>query len=94
MRAYELIYIIKPLEEEATTAVVDKFKGLIENNGGEIVKLDKWGKRKMAYEINDFKEGFYILCNFKGEAAVAQELDRVLKITDEVIKHLIVKEEE
>jgi len=94
VRAYELVYIIKPLEDEATNAVVDKFKTLIENNGGEIAKLDKWGKRKLAYEIAGFKEGFYVLCNFKGEAAVAQELDRVLKITDEVIKHLIVKEEE
>ena len=94
MRAYEMIYIIKPLEEEATTAVVDKFKALIENNGGEIVKLDKWGKRKLAYEIDDFKDGFYVLCKYKGTAAVTQELDRVLKITDEVIKHLILKEEE
>lgn len=95
MRAYELIYIINPATDEETTSnVVEKFKGIIEKNGGEIVKLDKWGKKKLAYLIEDCAEGYYVLCNFKGEPAVAHELDRVLKITDEVIKHLIVREEE
>lgn len=95
MREYELMYIINPsLEEEATNAVVEKFKTLVETNGGEIVKLDRWGKRRMAYEINDLKEGYYVLCFFKGEPAVAQELDRVMKITDDVIRHMIVRDEE
>lgn len=95
MRAYELMYIINPaLDEENTNAVIEKFKGLIENNGGEITKLEKWGKRKLAYEIDDQKEGFYVLCYFKAGADVPQELDRVLKITDDVIKHMILKDEE
>lgn len=95
MRAYELMYIISPeLDEEKLGAVMDKFKGIIENNGGEIVKYEKWGKRKLAYEVNDYREGVYVLANFNGEPAIAQELDRVMKITDEVIKHMIVKPEQ
>ena len=95
MRAYELMFIMNPeLDEEKITGVMDKFKGIIENNGGEIVKFDKWGKRKLAYEINDYRDGIYVLSNFNGEPAVVQELDRVLKITDEVIKHMIVRPEE
>jgi small subunit ribosomal protein S6 len=95
MNAYELMYIINPaLDEEGTNAVIEKFRGLIETNGGEIVKLDKWGKRKLAYEINDFKEGYYILCHFKAGADVPKELDRVLKITEDVVKHMILRIEE
>ena len=95
MNAYELMYIINPaLDEEGTNAVIEKFRGLIETNGGEIVKLDKWGKRKLAYEINNYKEGFYILCNFKAGADVPKELDRVLKITEDVVKHMLLRVEE
>ena len=95
MRAYEVMYIINPeLDEEQTTAVTEKFKGIIENNGGELVKLDKWGKRRLAYEINRKREGFYILMHYKGKPEIAHELDRVFKITDEVIKHLILREED
>jgi small subunit ribosomal protein S6 len=79
------------LDEEGTNAVIEKFKTLIETNGGEIVKLDKWGKRKLAYEINDYKEGFYVLCIFKAGADVPKELDRVLKITEDVIKHMTLR---
>ncbi|MHB9093514.1 MAG: 30S ribosomal protein S6 [Eubacteriales bacterium] len=95
MRAYEVMYIVRPeLDEEQNNAVIEKFKGLIENNGGEIAKLDKWGKRKLAYEIKRSREGFYVLMEFNGEANAVAELDRVFRITDEVLKHLIIREEE
>lgn len=95
MRGYELVFIIRPdLDDEATEAVIDKVRSMIENNGAEITKVDKWGKRRLAYEIKDLREGFYVVVNFKGEAAVAAELDRVLKITDTVLRHMIVREEE
>ena len=95
MRTYEVLYIIRPeLDEEQTEAMVEKFKSLIENNGGEITKLDKWGKRKLAYEIKHSREGFYVLMEFKGEAKISAELDRVFRITDEVLKHTIIREEE
>lgn len=95
MRSYELMYIINPaLDEDGTNAVIEKFKTLIENNGGEVTKLDRWGKRRLAYEINDIKDGYYVLCYFSGKPAVAQELDRVMKITDDILRHMIVRNDE
>ncbi len=91
MRQYEVMFIVKPMEEEQTEAVIAKFENLITANGGTINKLDRWGKRRLAYEINDFVEGFYCLTLFTGEPAVVAELDRVLKITDEILRHMIVK---
>lgn len=94
MRDYEIMYIIKPeLDEEAVQAVVDRFNTLIADNGGEVVTADKWGKRKLAYEIRDYREGIYILVNFKGEAGTARELDRVLKITDDILRFMIISKE-
>lgn len=95
MRNYEIMYIIKPdLDEEKLEAVIAKFGAIIDNNGGEIISTDKWGKRRLAYEINDYREGVYILVNFKGEAAVPQELDRVMKITDDILRFMIINKEE
>lgn len=95
VRNYELMYIIKPdVEEEKLTALVEKFKGLVEENGAEVTKLDKWGKRRLAYEVNHIKEGFYILMQFKAKPAAAAELDRVMKITDGILRHMIVREDE
>lgn len=95
MRAYELMVIFSPvLDEEKTEAAIEKVKGIIEKNNGAVDKVDKWGMRKLAYEIKDFKEGFYSLIYFKGEAGLTEELDRLLKISDEVIKHLIIRIEE
>ena len=94
MRKYEVIFIVKPMEEEATNAVIDKFSKLIAANGGNIVKTDLWGKRKLAYEIKDCTEGFYVLNYVESEPACMDELDRVFKITDDVLKHMIVKSEE
>lgn len=95
MRQYEIIFILRPdLDEEKNQAAIDKFKGLIENNGGEVAKLDKWGKRRLAYEINDLREGFYVVSQVKATPDIIAELDRIFKITDEVMRHMIVKEEE
>lgn len=94
MRKYEVIFIVKPGEEEATNAVITKFENLIKNNGGNIEKVDRWGKKRLAYEIKDFAEGIYTVFNFTAEPAAVAELDRVMKITDEVLKHMIIKEGE
>lgn len=89
MRKYELMYIIRPdIEQEAVQAVVEKFQGVI-SNGGEITKHDVMGKRRLAYEIKKFRDGIYVLVNFTSEPAVVTELDRQLKIADEVIRHLV-----
>ncbi|MEW6663314.1 MAG: 30S ribosomal protein S6 [Bacillota bacterium] len=92
MRTYELLYIIKPdLDAEQTTATVEKFAELVRNNGGEIAKLDQWGKRRLAYEVQDYREGFYVLMQFKAEPAAASEVERILKISDNTIKYLITR---
>ena len=95
MRNYETMFILKPeLEEEAIIAAVARFEDVVKNGGGEVIKTDRWGKRRLAYEVNGNIEGYYLLMNFKAPTGVAQELDRVLKINDDVIRHLVIKKEE
>jgi len=94
MRKYETIFILHPsLDEEAVKANVEKFKGVIENNGGEIENVDAWGKRKLAYEIQKVGEGHYTLINFLAKPELPKELDRVFRITDSVIRHIIINPE-
>ena len=86
---YELMYIINPnLSEEDTAAVVEKFKALIEQNG-TIDETELMGKRRLAYEISDFQEGYYVLVKFTSSPDFPAELDRILGITDSVIRSLI-----
>ena len=95
MKAYELLYIIRPdLDEEASTALVDRLSGLVASNGGDNLTVEKWGKRRLAYEIQDYKEGQYILMNFEGEGRTSQEIERVMKISDDVIRFLTVRKED
>ena len=95
MKAYELLYIIRPdLDEEATTALVDRLSGLVASNGGDNLTVEKWGKRRLAYEIQDYKEGQYILMNFDGEGRTSQEIERVMKISDDVIRFLTVRKDD
>ena len=87
---YEVVYIIDPmLSEEDTAALVAKFKTLAEQNGSA-VEVEEWGKRKLAYEINDRTEGYYVLMTFTSAPAFPKELDRVLRITDGIMRSLIV----
>lgn len=92
MRAYELMFVIKPGEEESINNTIAKFENLIKDNGGTIDKLDRWGKKRLAYEVDNFTEGYYCLINFHSQPSAVHELERVLKITDEVLRYLIVKE--
>ncbi|MNW52435.1 30S ribosomal protein S6 [compost metagenome] len=92
MRKYEVMYIIRPdVEQEAVQAAVEKFQGIIQN-GGEITKHDVMGKRRLAYEINKVRDGVYVLVNFTATPEVVAELERILKISDEVIRYLITKD--
>lgn len=94
MRKYEVMYIIRPdLEQEQIQAAIEKFQGIITNNGGEITNHDVMGKRRLAYEINKFRDGHYVLINFNAAPEVVAELDRVMKISDEIIRYLIVNNE-
>lgn len=90
---YEALFVINPdLDEENTKAVVEKFKNLIETSA-ELENIDEWGKRKLAYKIKDKTEGYYVLVNFSAESDFPRELERIFKITDEIIRYLIIKKD-
>lgn len=91
MKSYEIMYIVKPYEDEKFEAVVEKFNTLITNNGGVIEKTDRWGKKRLAYEMQGLNEGLYVLVTFIAEPAAVKELDRVMKITDEILRHMIIR---
>lgn len=91
---YELMYIINPnLSEEETAAVVEKFKALVEQNG-MLEEMEEMGKRKLAYEINYISEGYYVLVKFTSGPDFPAELDRVLGITDGILRSLITRRPE
>ncbi|MBR1660270.1 MAG: 30S ribosomal protein S6 [Oscillospiraceae bacterium] len=91
---YELMYILNPnLSEEETAGLVEKFKALIESNG-TLDEMQEMGKRKLAYEINYLTEGYYVLVKFSCGPDFPAELDRVLGITDGVIRSLITLRQE
>ncbi|MBS4030411.1 MAG: 30S ribosomal protein S6 [Clostridiales bacterium] len=96
MTKYETMYILRPeLEEEAYDALVEKFKGIIEGEKGEVTNVNRMGRRKLAYEVDKkFREGYYVLFHYTGEANVTNELERNFRISDDVIRYLIVKEEQ
>ena len=91
---YELMYIINPnLSEEETAAVVEKFKALVEQND-TLEEMEEMGKRKLAYEINYISEGYYVLVKFTSGPDFPAELDRVLGITDGILRSLITRRPE
>ena len=91
---YEAVYILDPaLSEEATAALVAKFKSVVEANG-TVSEVDEWGKRRLAYPINDLMEGYYVLMTFSAAAEVPAELDRVFRITDGVMRSMIICKDE
>ncbi len=96
MRDYEMMFIIKPdLTEEAIIEIKDRLRKIIEDFGGEFTEeADGWGKKRMAYRIEDYAEGIYCLWYFKGLPETVQELDRVIKISDSLMRHIIIRKDE
>ena len=93
MRKYEVVFIFTPsLEEEKRTKLLDRFKGIIEADGS-ILNIDEWGNRKLAYLIDDIGEGYYVLINFEAQPEVIQELNRIAKISDSIMRHMIIKQD-
>jgi small subunit ribosomal protein S6 len=91
---YETVFIVRPdVDEEGTKAIVEKFKALIAG-AGTLGEVEEWGKRKLAYPINDYTEGYYALLNFESTPDLPAELDRVYKITDGIMRSLIVCKDE
>ncbi|NLP18364.1 MAG: 30S ribosomal protein S6 [Firmicutes bacterium] len=94
MVAYEMMFILNPeLGEEEIETVLERLQNIIREGGGEITNLDKWGKRRLAYEVKKFWEGFYVLMNFKSPSAVAAEVERVVKISDNIIRYLLIRDD-
>jgi small subunit ribosomal protein S6 len=93
-RNYEVLYIAHPnLKPDDLTRVIEKFKKIAEDNGAIISRAELWEKRKLAYEINKLKEGNYIIMNFEAPATAPAELNRLMRISDDVIRHTILLDE-
>ncbi len=92
MKAYELLFFVSPtLDEETLIATMKRIENAITHGNGVVDKVDDWGKRKLAFEVNDLTEGNYTLLNFHASPENIAELDRVLRITDAVERHMIVR---
>jgi len=92
---YESIYIVKPdLNDGDVQKIADRFKHVVEEKGGTVEKAGKWEKRKLAYEVGGLKEGNYVIMNFEAGGDVPQELSRLMRISDDVIRHRIYKLED
>ena len=95
MQKYETMYICdSQMEDDQIESLIEKFSGVITRQGGEITNLDKWGRRKLAYEIDKHTEGYYVVKNFSAPPEACQELERAFKIADGIIRYLIVREED
>ncbi|KFN02833.1 30S ribosomal protein S6 [Bacillus clarus] len=95
MKKYEIMYIIRPnMEEEAQKALVERFASVLTSNGAEIINTKEWGKRRLAYEINDLRDGFYMILNVNSNAEAVKEFDRLAKINEDIMRHIVVKDEE
>ena len=96
MRTYEIMYVVRPnIEEDVKKAVVERFNGILASEGSEVLEEKDWGKRRLAYEIEDFKEGFYFIVRIKTDNNRAtDEFQRLAKINDDIIRHIVIREEE
>jgi len=92
MRKYECTYILDPvLTDEEQEPLIERFKTLVGDNGGAVDAVDKWERRRLAYEVKGKREGVYVVMNFNGEPRTETELGRVLRITDGVLRHIVVR---
>jgi len=92
MKAYELLFFVSPsIDEDARAATMKRIESTIAEASGTVDNIENWGKRKLAYEINGLSDGDYILLDFHVNPASIAELDRVLRITDAVVRHMIVR---
>jgi len=92
MAAYESIFILRPdLDEEAVSKTCDRVAALVGNNNGSVIALEKMGHRRLAYEVKDHMDGYYVILNYEGQPETTRELERTFKISDEFIRHIIVK---
>ncbi|TMC50826.1 MAG: 30S ribosomal protein S6 [Chloroflexi bacterium] len=92
MRDYELMYIVRPdLDDEGLRGAMEAVESLVEGQGGEVVKTTSWGKRRLAYEIQNLRDGHYVILQLRLDGGRVGEVDRSLRISDAVFRHLIVQ---
>lgn len=91
-RHYEVLFIVDPrLEDAVIQQAVERYTGVVTERGGEVTKVDLWGRRRLAYEIGHLTEGYYVLADVQAEPSAMTELDRVLGLADELVRHKIVR---
>ena len=94
MNKYELAVVVNAkIEDDARTATIEKVKELIARFGGNVIDVDEWGKKRLAYEIQKMKEGYYYFIHFEAEATVPGEVEQRIRIMDNVLRYLCVKQE-
>jgi len=94
MNQYEVMYVIDPtLEDSARIELINRFSDLVKKNGGEVDRIDEWGKRRLAYAIQYKTEGYYVLMYIKAPAELPREIERNMKISDSVLRYLTVRYE-
>ncbi len=95
MRKYELMLAINPqFEEEELASLIEKVKKIISKEKGEVTNINKWGKRKLAYEIKDFTEAIYVVMKFNIDELSISEFERVLKLEEKIIRYLLILQKE
>jgi small subunit ribosomal protein S6 len=95
MRKYEIMYIIRPdVEEEAQKTLVERFNNVLTDNGAEIEKVDEKGKRRLAYEIDNYRDGYYVVVNFSSDEKAVNEFDRLAKFSDDIVRHIVIREDD
>ena len=94
MNSYETLFVVNPqLSEEETKKVIDKFVSII-GADGEVAEVKEWGKRRLAYPINDLNEGYYVLVNFTAAASVPAELERRFRIDEHIMRSIVIRHED
>lgn len=95
MKRYEVMYIIRPnLEDTARVAQIEELNKILNDSGAQELKVDEWGIRDLAYEIADIKKGYYVVLDFVASVEAVNELDRVMKIRENIIRHIVIARDE
>ncbi|QGU00641.1 SSU ribosomal protein S6p [Candidatus Syntrophocurvum alkaliphilum] len=96
MRTYEMMFILRPdLSEEEVTETKERLQNIISQFGGEFeTEAGGWGRKRLAYPIEDYQEGVYVLWYFKGKSETIDELDRIMKISDNILRHIIIRKDQ
>lgn len=93
MKDYEVMFILRPALDEVINPNIEKYEELIIKNGGNIQRTDKWGVKRLAYTIENLDSGYYVLITFSASKYCVMELDQVMKISDEVLRHMIISKD-